>query len=195
MSIKARTTLYILAAFVYFGALQPAHAASVSIDPPASPVAVAKTELQLVVTFDTSSITPPATTRLTFTIKNSGAVTATNVAIDNLLPTEFSYALGQPTELANLGELAPGASLTKTYMITIPSTVASNRYVDEAIVSASNADSVESTIAIDVRNGEVLGATDELLAATGTSTMLPTLFGLALIAIGAQKLLSQRNIK
>lgn len=190
MSIQARTTLYILAAFACLGIFRPVQAATVSIDPPASPVAVAKTELQLVVTFDTTSVTPPASTRLTFTITNSGSVTATDVTIDNLLPTEFLYTSGQPTELTNLGELSPGASLTKTYAITIPATVATNRYVDEAIVSASNADSVESTIAIDVRNGEVLGATDvtgETLAATGVVPWLMFLFGLLLIATGAQK--------
>lgn len=192
MSIQARTTLSILVAIACFGTLHPAHAASVSIDPPASPVAVSKTELQLVVAFDTASVTPPATTQLTFTITNTGSTTATDVAIDNLLPREFSYTAGQPTELATLGQLAPGATLTKTYTITIPATVGTYRYVDEAIVSATNADSVESTVAIDVLGGQVLGVTDEVLATTGTPTILPTLFGLVLIAIGALRFRQQK---
>lgn len=169
----------------------PAQAASVGINPPAAPVTVAMAELKLTVTFDTATVTPPGTVKLTFIVTNTGASTASNVAIDNLLPIEFSYVNGVPAELKNLGALASGDTITKQYDVTIPDGVATNRYVDEAIASAANSDSVESIAAINVNNGRVLGASDSAggtLAATGTSSLAIIALGCLLIGLGSRKI-------
>lgn len=169
--------------------VRPVMAASnVSINPPAAPSAVAAAELQLTVTFDAQTITPPGTVLLTFILTNTGSNTAKNVSIDNLLPIEFAYRdPAAAKSLTQLGELRTGDSITKSLTITIPSAVRTNRYVDEAIASASNAASIESIAAIDVRNGQVLGATDSTistLATTGQSPLLVVLSGLLLIGTG-----------
>lgn len=168
-----------------------AQAASVGINPPSTPVSVATAELKLTVAFSAASVTPPSDLSLTFIVTNTGATAAKSVAIDNLLPVEFSYTNGLPTELKNLGDLAPGDTISKEYAVTIPSTVKTNRYVDEAIASAANADSVESIAAINVNNGRVLGAsdsTDGTLAATGTSSLAVILLGLICLGLGIRKL-------
>ena len=169
----------------------PARAATVGINPPSDPVTVAATELQLTTGFSQASITPPGSVTLTMVVTNTGAMTANNVAIDNLLPVEFSYTKGIPTELKNLGDLAPGDSIGKTYAITIPASVATNRYVDEVIASATNADSIEAIAALNITNGQVLGASDATLAATGTSPLVFILLGLMLIGFGIFQLRRQ----
>lgn len=169
----------------------PARAATVSINPPTEPVTASTATLQLIVTVDKTTVTPPAQIQLTLILTNTGANTATNVSIDNLLPVEFAYVNGQPTDLKALGDLAPGDTITKSYAVTIPAAVKTNRYVDEAIASATNADSIESTVTLDVRNGKVLGAADstvETLAVTGTSPLLVMLLGLTFVVLGSVKI-------
>lgn len=168
-------------------------AASVGINPPSAPVVVAMAELKLTTAFDSASITPPGTVNLTFIVTNTGASVAKNVAIDNLLPVEFEYVKGAPAELKNLGDLAPGDTITKTYAVSIPTNVKTNRYVDEAIASAANADRIESIAAINVNNGKVLGAADSTtgtLAETGTSSLPLMTLGLLLLVLGVRKIRS-----
>lgn len=191
MSIRTRNIVFLLTAVVSFGVLHTAHAATVSIDLPTSPITVTKTELQLAISFDTPSVTPPAAAQLTLTVKNTGSATATNVAIDNLLPVEFLYTAGQPTELAQLGGIAPGASLTRAYAIAIPASVETQRYVDEAVASAANADSVEAIAALDVNSSQVLGASDEILATTGGTPIVTSIFGLLFVGFGIYQLRPQ----
>ncbi len=187
MRLRLATIPLVVLAFVMLG--RSVQAAPVSIDPPTTPVAVTTAKVRLAVTLDKTSVIPPATVRLTFVVTNTGTSTATHVAIDNLLPVEFSYVNGIPAALKNLGDLRPGQTITKSYVISIPASVKTNRYVDEAIVSADNADRVESTAALDVNNGQVLGATDATvgkLATTGGSPVVMILLGLLLAIFGAE---------
>ena len=173
--------------------IHPAQAASVGINPPAAPVVVTTAELQLTVAFSTTAIIPPGTVTLTLLVTNTGSSTAKNVTIDNLLPVEFSYTNGVPSELKHLGDLASGETISKEYAVTIPAGVATNRYVNEAIVSATNADSIESIAALNVNNGRVLGATDTTvgtLASTGTSSVAIIVLGCLCIGFGGRKLYS-----
>lgn len=156
---------------------------NVSINPPSAPVAVQKADLRLTVTFDQSTVTPPATVQLTFIVTNTGPVTAKRVGLANTLPVEFQYASATAATLENLGDLATGESITKSLAVNIPAEAKSNRYVDEAIASAANADSVETDLVIDVANGQVLGVSDQL-AETGQEPWMIVLIGLGTIALG-----------
>ncbi len=156
---------------------------NVSINPPSAPVAVHKANLRLTVTVDQPAVTPPATVQLTFIVTNTGPVTAKRVGLANTLPIEFQYASATAASLENLGDLAAGESITKSLDVNIPAEAKSNRYVNETIASATNADSVETDVAIDVTNGQVLGASDQL-AETGQDPWVLVLLGLGVIGLG-----------
>lgn len=190
--MRSRILSTLFAALLTLLAMHPAQAASVGINPPSAPVTVAAAELKLTVAFSAAAVTPPSNVSLTLIVTNTGATTAKSVAIDNLLPVEFSYVNGLPTELKNLGDLAPGDTLSKEYSVTIPATVTTNRYVDEAIASAANADSVESIAAINVNNSRVLGASDSAdgtLATTGNSSLAVIFLGFIFLGLGIRKII------
>lgn len=190
LKLIACSLVAVVASFV----ITPVQAATVSINPPTEPVTAMTAALQLLVTVDQPTVTPPAKIQLTFILTNTGAASATNVAIDNLLPVEFAYVDGLPADLKALGDLAPGDTITKTYAVSIPATVKTNRYVDEAIASAANADSVESTVMLDIQNGKVLGAADstvETLAETGMSPLVVMLLGLTFVVTGSVRIRKQ----
>lgn len=176
-----------------FAVIRPAHAADVSINPPAVPVAVAQANLTVTVAFDKTSVTPPGIVELTFIVTNTGDVTARQVSLVNTLPVEFSAdTTAMASQLKSLGDLASGDTVTKSYSIKIPAGTPTDRYVDEVVTSAANADSIQSTAALDVTNGQVLGATDtnpNVLAASGTpvSSLILWVFGLLLLGFGCGK--------
>ncbi|MEK7637580.1 MAG: sortase B protein-sorting domain-containing protein [Patescibacteria group bacterium] len=159
-------------------------AAPVSINPPSAPVAVSRAELKLQVTVDQITVTPPSAVQLTFIVTNTGATAAQGVAIDNLLPVEFRYRDPDAAkQLTRLGNLAPGDTITKNYIVDIPASVKTNRYVNEAVASAANADSVQTDAALNITNGQVLGASDQL-AETGQSPAVMFLVGILLLVSG-----------
>ncbi len=182
--------LCIICAVLYVSNWQQVQAATVGINPPGKPTSVPRTELLVTAGFNVTTANPPQAVTLTLIVTNNGASTALAVSIDNLLPTEFVYRNGLPTDLLEIGDLASGETVTKTYTISIPSTVKTNRYIDEVIVSATNADSVEAFAAIDITNGRVLGATDMnigTLATTGISNLAFMAIGFLLLGLGIRK--------
>lgn len=173
----------------------------VSINPPSAPVAAATADVKLTVAFAHSSVTPPASVTLTLIVTNTGSMAATAVKIDNSLPVEFAYHdPAAVKKLATLGNLAPGDTISKTLVINVPAGVKTNRYVNEAIASAANADPIQADAPIDVNNGQVLGATDRTLAETGPGLwdVLMLVFGLIIMISGvitAGSLASRKTVE
>lgn len=188
---KAFLIVTLIAVFGVVFARPVRAAAEVSIDPPAQPVALRSAELRLTLGLDRTAVTAPSTVLLTVIVTNTGTTIARNLSIDNSLPIEFAYLDSTlANSLQHLGELAPGDTIQKSVKINIPSSVATDRYVDEVIASADNADSVQSDIAIDVSNGRVLGAStaEPQLAASGRVPTAVFALGALLIGLGALRL-------
>lgn len=192
--MRTRSILTLLGLGMALAIARPVSAAApVSIDQPTTPATLTNAELKLTVAFDRSTATPPTTVDLTFIVTNTGSSVAQNVSLENTLPVAFTYRdPSAGAALAKLGDLASGDTISKTYAIDIPAGTAADRYVDEAIASAVNADSVQSEAPLDVTGGptgQVLGATDDAtLAETGQSPVIVFTAGLILIALGWRRL-------
>lgn len=172
-------------AFLACGQPRLAQAATVGINPPTDGATVSTTTLNVTTTFSQPTVQTPGQVNWSIIITNTGSVLASTVSVSNELPTMFQYVeTDVAATLANLGDIAPGESIVKTFGVIVPATTAASRYVDEATVSAANVESQESDAAIDVISGQVLGAEDTNLAVTGVSPLPVFVAGLVIVLIG-----------
>ncbi len=142
--------------------------------------------LQLTVAADQKAVSTPGTLTYTVIVTNSGSVAAQNLKLADTLPAGFTYV--DPNihqELATLGSLGAGESLSKSVKAQVPASVVAGRYEYEVIASADNADSIQSFVGVDVTAGKVLGASTTL-AETGASLLSRLVFvsGVVAIALG-----------
>jgi uncharacterized repeat protein (TIGR01451 family) len=166
-----------------------ARAATVSINPPADGAAITATDLTVTTSFSDPAVTAPATVQWTIVMTNTGSTVAHGISVTNVLPVEFRYTkTAADAELISLGDLAPGDTIVKTLDVAIPSGTPSNRYVDEATVSAANVPAQESDAALTVNGARVLGASDTNLAETGVSPWILWSVGLVFVFVGITRL-------
>lgn len=99
----------------------------------------------------------------TVTVSNAnGTNTAQNVVLTDTLPAGFTFTDGGGSVgTFNLGSIAPGSSVIKTYAVNIGSSQATGIYANVAAAQGTNATQVTATSNVDVRIPSVLGATAE----------------------------------
>lgn len=167
-------------------------AETVSIDPPAEPVVVVSPDVAISLTPTPTSARRGQDIRYSLTITNRGNVAISNLRATFDLPAGFSFSGGtSPSALKKLGDLAVGASLTKTFTLTVGTTVTPGRVPLELLISANEFDTNESIAVVTVQAGEVLGA--ETLVETGNSPITIVVVGLGAIITGL--FLSRRLVR
>lgn len=132
----------------------------------------------------TTFVNPGATVSYTVVVGNSASATqsATNVVLTDTLPSGFTFAIGGgSTKSFNLGDIAPGASVTTTYQAPVSASQTAGVYTNTATavggstVSASSVHAlstvgpVSATSNVEVRVPQVLGAKSPTLTITKTA--------------------------
>ncbi|MBI2984601.1 MAG: DUF11 domain-containing protein [Candidatus Kerfeldbacteria bacterium] len=165
-------------------------AVPVKINPPQEPVQVSAADLELELSSPSLSVDIGSTMTVTMSVKNLGEHDALNVRLDDNLPAGWSYVDPKVPAALNLGAIKTGRSKKIAVPITIGEKSPAGAIAYEVVARADNADPVENFVTITVRPGQVLGATDEQLAETGTSaaSLYWLLFGLGLIVAGTKVL-------
>ncbi|MBI5405347.1 MAG: DUF11 domain-containing protein [Candidatus Kerfeldbacteria bacterium] len=100
----------------------------------------------------------------TITVTNAANATDTakNVVMNDTLPVGFTFVdTGLATKSTNVGDLAPGASKSFTFLVNISGTQAAGIYTNTATAQGSNTLLVTATSNVDVRVPSVLGITAE----------------------------------
>lgn len=98
----------------------------------------------------------------TVTVTNTGSVAATNVSMNDVLPTGFTFTEGgQQSKTFSLGTIAPQQSAVQVYTVTIAPSVPTGNYLNVASAAARNANSVSTSSTVSVRSGSVLGDTTD----------------------------------
>lgn len=156
----------------------------VDINLPTDPAPITKTTLNISSIFSTPSVTVPASAVLTVVVKNTGAVAAQHLALEQQLPPGITLTSSPAATLDDLGSLAPGESMSFSWNLHFTDALTTDRYTVEQIVTAANADATESDASIDVTNGAVLGATDSTLAETGNNPIGYILIGSIFLILG-----------
>ncbi len=104
---------------------------------------------------------PGKTVTYTVTVSNSAAATDTARAVNltDLLPTGFTFVDGGlGTKTFNLGDIAPGTSVTTTYVVNISAGQLAGTYTNTASAQGSNTGKVSATSNVEVRVPQILGS-------------------------------------
>lgn len=175
--------LNVLIAALMFTAT-PALAASVGIGQPVKPTPVEKTAFIITATATPSTIPAKGIVQFTVAVENMGTTKAIHAKVTGALPQGFSYVTTNQAEiLSDLGDIEIGKTATISFKARVSEKTAPGRYVYEPIAQASNADPVEGTVAVNIVEPKVLGATAAVLPNTGGVPM-SIAFGIMLIVVG-----------
>lgn len=119
----------------------------------------------------TTFTTPGKTVNYTVVVTNAASATeaANNVVMTDTLPAGFTFAVdGTSTKSFSLGTIAPGASVTTTFLVNISGTQTAGTYVNTAVAKGDNTTQVSATSPVEVRVPQVLGAATPNLTITKT---------------------------
>jgi len=142
------------------------------------------TSLSIAKSVDREFANPGDTVTYTITVSNEGEALATQTILEDILPNGFFLSETDESKLKwNIGELEPGATITKTYPVKIDPAMIPGNYSNTASACAEDANCVTATASIEIRALEVLGAEEDLLPDTGNSIIF-AISGLILISTG-----------
>ncbi len=122
--------------------------------------------LSIVKSNDVAGFTNPGK-EVTYTVTVANAANATetaqNVIMTDVLPAGFTFNDGgNSTKSFGLGDLAPGASVTTVYTVTIDAGQNPGTYPNTATAEADNHGPVSATSEVEIRRPQVLGAVPEI---------------------------------
>ena len=106
----------------------------------------------------TTFVNPGASVNYTIVVTNAADASdsANTVTLTDILPNGFTYSDGGgSTKTFALGTIAPGASVTTTYTISIGSSQAAGTYTNTAKAKGENSTEVTATSKVEVRVPEV----------------------------------------
>jgi uncharacterized repeat protein (TIGR01451 family) len=149
-----------------------------------------KPVLEITKTVDVEFANPGDTVSYTVAVKNTGDGQALGVSVTDTLPNGFTFADGSgTTKTWFLGAIDVDAQKSIVYDVVIGN-VAKGEYQNLAVASADNADSVQATATLEVREPAVLGAT---VPATGITFRDYAIFISSLLLIAAGTLFIYRG--
>ena len=112
---------------------------------------------------------PGATLTYTVVVTNTGDDTAHNVVITDTLPNGFTFAdTGEATKTFNLGEIAPDASVSTTYEVTVGQDATAGIHENLATASSDNYPDVTAKAPVEVIIPQILGEKTPDLAISKT---------------------------
>jgi len=147
--------------------LAPVQAAE--LNPPGKPVAVGQAVLQISRQIDPPHLSLPGSYTITDTVTNSGTATAYNVVISQDLTAGFSFD-HEAKLTVKIGNIGASETVTRTSTIEVSNLAVPGRYSNDATVSATGLDPIETSAIIDVVKPAVLGAATTL-AETGVNSI------------------------
>lgn len=127
----------------------------------------------------------------TVTIKNTGDQVASNVVLEDTLPTGFTFlADGSSHKIWNLGTLKPDHTRVIIYDVKISNSVVNGVYKNVAVLTADDQPALKAQASVTIKNPKVLG-----LATTGANPfdkLVLALSGLAFL-VGASLVIRNQH--
>ena len=125
--------------------------------------------LEITKLVDKQKVNPGATLTYTVVVTNTGDDTAHNVVITDTLPNGFTFAdTGEATKTFNLGEIAPDASVSTTYEVTVGQDATAGIHENLATASSDNYPDVTAKAPVEVIIPQILGEKTPDLAISKT---------------------------
>ncbi|MFA6587869.1 MAG: SdrD B-like domain-containing protein [Patescibacteria group bacterium] len=114
--------------------------------------------LQITKTVNATYVNPGDPVTYTVKVKNVGTDTAKKVILTDTLPAGFTFVDGGGiTKTFALGDMAVGAEITTTYLVTVDHATTAGFYDNLAKAKADNAAEVSTHVTVEVRVPKVLG--------------------------------------